>query len=314
MKKFEQSGSVEDKARSGAPRAVRTSAIIDAVSESVDEDPNTSARRRALELGLSTRSLGRILKQDLVMRPYKQQLTQELKPGDHQSRLAFAEWFLEMNAADTDFHRKIIFSDEAHFHLSGYVNTQNCRIWATENPRVIQEVPLHSTRATVWCGFWSGGVIGPFFFEQEDNEVAVSVDGPRYREMLTSFLWPKLDEHDVDDLWFQQDGASCHAANDTMALLRSKFGSRVISRRADKEWPPRSCDLSPLDYFLWGYVKDKVYAMKPKSIQELKARIITVIGEIQPDLCEKVLENYIKRIETCRDSNGGHLANIIFHS
>ena len=68
---------------------------------------------------------------------------------------------------DADFGKKIIFSDEAHFDLGGYVNRQNCCIWGTENPHVCIEKPTHPKRVTVWCGFWSTSIIGPFFFENE---------------------------------------------------------------------------------------------------------------------------------------------------
>ena len=51
--------------------------------------------------------------------------------------------------------KKIIFSDEAHFELGGYVNKKNCRIWGTENPYAYIEKPTHPKRVTVWCGFWS---------------------------------------------------------------------------------------------------------------------------------------------------------------
>ena len=63
-----------------------------------------------------------------------------------------------------EFHRKIIISDEAHIHLSGYVNKQNCRIWGSENPKIIIEKPFYPQRKTVWCSFWAGGIIGPYFF------------------------------------------------------------------------------------------------------------------------------------------------------
>ena len=53
----------------------------------------------------------------------------------------------------TFFVKKIIFSDEAHFDLGGYVNKQNCRIWGTENPHAYIEKPTHTKRVTVWCGF-----------------------------------------------------------------------------------------------------------------------------------------------------------------
>ena len=65
------------------------------------------------------------------------------------------------------WQKKIIFLDEAHFDLGGYVSRQNCRIWGTETPHAYIEKPTHTKRVTVWCGFSSGGIIGPFFFENE---------------------------------------------------------------------------------------------------------------------------------------------------
>ena len=79
-------------------------------------------------------------------------------------------------------------SDEAHFDLGGYVNMQDCRIWDSENPKMIIRKPLYPQRVTVWYGFWAGGMIGPYFFENEAR-AAVSVDGLRYRTMIYEFLW-----------------------------------------------------------------------------------------------------------------------------
>jgi len=105
---------------------------------------------------------------------------QELKPHDHPMRFRFDQWAEQRLVEDEHFYRKIIFSDEAHFHLGGYVNKQNCRIWRSENPHVIMEKPMYPQRVTVWCGFWSGGIIEPFFFENEQG-AAVIVNGERYR-------------------------------------------------------------------------------------------------------------------------------------
>ena len=80
-----------------------------------------------------------------------------------------------MHENEPEFHLKIIMSDEAHFHLGRYVNKQNCRIWGSENPKK----PLYLQRVTVWCSFWAGGIIGPYFFENEAR-AAVSVNGLRY--------------------------------------------------------------------------------------------------------------------------------------
>jgi len=125
---------------------------------------------------------------------------------------------------DEHFYRKIIFSDEAHFHLGGYVNKQNCRIWGSENPHVIMEKPMHPQL----FGMIFGGIIGPFFFENEQG-AAVTVNGERYRAMLNEFLLPKFEEEDIDDIWFQQDGAPCHTTNATIDLLRTVFENRIIT-------------------------------------------------------------------------------------
>ena len=114
-----------------------------------------------------------------------------------------------------------------------------------------QKMPMHPARVTVWCGFWSGGIIGPFFFENEEG-TAVTINDERYRAMLSKFFFKQIEEEDLDNIWFQQGGATCHTANATLNLLRPIFENRIISKRGDVNWPPRSCDLTPLDYFLWG--------------------------------------------------------------
>ena len=105
-------------------------------------------------------------------------------------------------------------------------------------------------------------------------------------------------------MWFQQDGATCHTACETMESLREKFPGRVISRNGDRNWPPRSSDLSPCDFFLWGFVKSRVYAYKPQTIPELKAEIGRVIGETEPQLCGNVIENFVKRESVPAESWG----------
>lgn len=312
INKFETKFTLMDEKTTVRRRPCRSLENIAAVRESVAENPDTSIRHRGQELNITRPTLQRILTKDLYLHAYKIQLTQEIKPRDHAQRRGFVDWVLEHHEIDADFSKKIIFSDEAHFQLNGYVNKQNCRIWGAENPRVILEKPMHPPRVTVWCAFRADGVIGPYFFQNAAGN-ALTVNGVRYREMLTEFLWPELDRIDVDDMFFQQDGATCHTALETMALLRTRFPHRVISRFGDQHWPPRSCDLTPMDYFLWGYLKDKVYENKPQTIERLKEEIQRVIAEITPQVCEKVIQNFMKRMTVCQRSRGGHLPDVVFH-
>ncbi|GFW56403.1 transposase [Trichonephila clavipes] len=113
------------------------------------------------------------------------------------------------------------------------------------------EKPLHSEKLTVWCALWAGGIIESYFFKNDEGH-NVTVNGDRYRAMITNFFHSELSNHDVQELWFQQDGATCHTARATIDLLKDTFGDRLISRFGPVNWPPRSCDLTPLDYFLWG--------------------------------------------------------------
>ncbi|GFX54633.1 transposable element Tcb2 transposase [Trichonephila clavipes] len=114
------------------------------------------------------------------------------------------------------------------------------------------------------------------------------------------------------ELWFQQDGATCPTARATIDLLKDTFGDRLISRFGPVNWPPRSCDLTPLDYFLWGYVKSLVYADEPQTLDHLEDNIRRVIADIRPQMLEKVIENWTSRLDSIRASRGSHMPEIIF--
>ena len=127
------------------------------------------------------------------------------------------------------------------------------RYWSATNPNVLLETLLHPQKVTVWCGFHAGGVIGPYFFVDEND---------RHVTVIQSI--------NINDMWFQQDGATSHTARVTSDLLEGKFGERVISRNGPVEWPLRICDLTPLDFFLWGHIKPLVYGNKPTTLDNLR--------------------------------------------
>ncbi|GFW00984.1 transposable element Tc3 transposase [Trichonephila clavipes] len=110
----------------------------------------------------------------------------------------------------------------------------------------------------------------------------------------------------------QQDGATCHTARATIDLLKDTFGDRLISRFGPVNWPPRSCDLTPLDYFLWGYVKSLVNVDKPQTLDHLEDNIRRVIADVRPQMLGKVIENRTSRFDYIRASRGSHMPEIIF--
>ncbi|GFV79321.1 uncharacterized protein TNCV_71881 [Trichonephila clavipes] len=79
--------------------------------------------------------------------------------NDHQARRRFVEWAQNEIAVVPDFHKRILFSDEAHFWLNGYINKQNCRIWSEANPQMYVETPLYPEKLTVGCALWAGGIL-----------------------------------------------------------------------------------------------------------------------------------------------------------
>ncbi|GFX07934.1 hypothetical protein TNCV_4162031 [Trichonephila clavipes] len=87
------------------------------------------------------------------------QLGLAIHQNHHQARRKFVEWAQNEIAVVPDFHKRILFSDEEHFWLNGYVNKQNCRNWSEANPQVYVETPLHPEKLTVWCALWAGGIL-----------------------------------------------------------------------------------------------------------------------------------------------------------
>ncbi|GFU81718.1 DUF4817 domain-containing protein [Trichonephila clavipes] len=120
--------------------------------------------------------------------------------------------------------------------------------------------------------------------------------------MINNFFNPELNNHDVQKLWFQQDGATCHTDRATIDLLKDTFGDCLISSFGPVNWPPRSYHLTPLDYVLRVYVKSLVYGDKPQTLDHLEDNICRVIGYIRPQMLEKVIENWTSGLDYIRAS------------
>ena len=108
--------------------------------------------------------------------------------------------------------------------------------------------------------------------------------------MLNESLFTKIEKEDIGNIWFQQDGATCHTAEATLDVLRPVFDDRIMSHRVNVVWPPRIWVLTLVDYYFCGAIKDKCYADKPETMYDLNDNICEAIGEMQLHTIGNVLK------------------------
>ena len=128
-----------------------------------------------------------------------------------------------------------------------------------------------------------------------------------YMEIFNNFV-NQLDNEELSIGYFQQDGPTSHTSHASIAEIQSFSGDRVISKGL---WPQRSPDLTPPDYFLWGYLKGTVYQNKPRTIDALKANITEGIQAVTADVLARNFQNMARRVQSCLDANGGHFQHML---
>ena len=179
------------------------------------------------------------------------------------------------------------------------MNKQNCRYWSDENPHIVVEGHTQNPqKLSVWCEILGDKIIGPFFIDGIWTDDA-------YLEMLNNLIESAIvneveNQRDLegnlnlneDLINFQQDGAPPHYGIVTRRWLDRFYPRQWIGRRGPIEWPPRSPDLTPLDFFLWGYIKSIVYKTKPASLQELWQRIIEACRNIPREIFQKARKEF----------------------
>ncbi|GFX07036.1 uncharacterized protein TNCV_1556391 [Trichonephila clavipes] len=277
----------------------------------------SSARAVSRQLGVPYSTVWNVLRKVVHFFPYKIRHNQQLMANDREKRLTFALTFLARIEVDASWPWKILWSDEVHFHLSGTVNTHNCRIWDTENPRIFQEIPLHSPKVTVWCGFTATFMLGPFFFEDTtcNGPVTCTETARRCKNMLENFVAPQMLQHQcLDSITFMQDGAPPHIGLCVQQFFRQYFtNDRVISRAFPTALPPRSPDLNPCDCWLWGYLKNLVYRGRLITLADLKGSITLHVRSISVDQIQSAFEQTLHRLQILHLEEGNHIEQHSLH-
>jgi len=200
----------------------------------------------------------------------------------------------------------ILWTDESSFNNNGIVNRHNSHYWNNNNPNWTRENNAQVRWSTnVWCGIINNQLVGPYFYDG-------TLNGQRYLDFLLNNLPELMENIPLEtraNMWFQQDGAPAHNANIVKIFLNEKFKSKWMGTQGPLKWPPRSPDLTPLDFFLWGHVKDIVYAEQSMSLADLKERITSACNKVTPEMLKLTTNSIMTRYEKCVARNGGHFEN-----
>lgn len=241
--------------------------------------------------------------------PYHIQRVQQLQQSDHARRVEFCTTMLRRSQEDPSFFDNILWTDESRFERNGVFNIHNYHSWYIENPHETRESNFQ-TRFSVnmWSGIVKGEFIGPF-------ELPARLNADAYLAFLQNDLNGLLEDVDLETrrrMILQNDGAPCHYARRVREYQNQAFPGRWIGRNGPIEWPARSPDLNPIDFFIWGYYKEIVYAREVNSEEELRQKLReseTVIRE-NSGAFRRLKVNFLRRCRLCIEV-GRHFENLI---
>lgn len=303
-----ETGKFRPKRDVGRPKIISVDQEEDVLAR-IAEDPHLSTRRLSATVGISNASVFRILKKE-KLRPYHFTPVQNLLPRDLPQRVEFSQFIRGKQSEHFNFIKNITFTDEATFTRRGVFNWRNAHIWDIENPHLPRESHFqHEFKINVWCGFLGDRLLGPY-------ELPTNLNGNSYLEFLQTDLFDELETLSLNlrrNIWFMQDGAPPHYSIAVRNYLNEQFPHRWIGRGSEFQWPPRSPDLNPLDFYFWGHMKSLVYAQAINSRQELWQQVQNAANFIrnQPNIFFKVRRSFRTRLRKCIEVNGAQFEHLL---
>jgi hypothetical protein len=302
MKRFSKNTVFHHSVKARPPNSSDEGILLNVVN-SLYNKPGSSIRTAAVETGLSHGTVHKIARNVLKLRPYRLGLAQKLTEFDKIVRVEACHRLLPILGSG----KAVIYSDEASFRTDGHVNRWNCYLWDYSRPEdFIAEADQSASRVTIWAGISTENIYGPYFFPS-------TVTAEAYQAMLSEIFLPDILQRyeTTNNIWLQQDGAPAHTASSTKELLESHFGTRVVSIGFPCEWPPRSPDLTPCDFYLWSAVSELVYANGGYSTAAaLKDALVTAFNTLRQEHMDHVqaaIMSVPQRLHECISMNGRQL-------
>lgn len=274
-----------------------------------DDNIRLSSRRASQQLQVSKSKVLRVLHKN-HRKAFHLQPVQNLHPGDAEKRLNFCQWLLNSVERTPDFHHKVLWTDEASFTRRGVVNYHNLHVWAQENPHEIRPKSFQQEfSVNVWLGVIDDTLCGPHFLPPRLNAVS-------FHEFISNNMVDILDDVNIDvrhESWIQLDGAPAHFGIVVREWLNQNYPEHWIGRLGPVAWPPRSPDITPLDFYVWGCLKDKVYAEPVATREELIARIQLACNEMRESRHQisAAVNSIIRRCRKCIEVGGEHFEQLL---
>lgn len=241
---------------------------------------------------------------------------QQLDPEDYPLRVNFAQTMLEMMRRDHDFLDRVLWTDEATFTRAGSFNTHNLHYYSIENPHVVRPTRFQiQFKYNVWAGMIGDRLIGPVILPD-------IMDTAAYTLFIRHELPRLLQEAGLNhrNIWLQQDGAPPHWGLEARAAVQRLFQNRWIGRQGRGDvgvpWPPRSPDLAPCDFFLWGRVKELVYEVEIRDAQQLRRRIFQAFNRVrnEQETIINAVRSVRRRLQLCIQRDGGYIEQRIHNN
>nr|XP_034192564.1 uncharacterized protein LOC117609914 [Osmia lignaria] len=235
---------------------------------------------------------------------YKYVPVRNLRPQDFIRRMRYSRWLLGKIEHNPSFCTYVLWTDEALFTHEGCFTTHTAHVWSDEDLHMIlPRAAQHRWSVNVWAGICGDFVVGPYILPDK-------LDGPAYNQFLQHVLPNLLEVIPLEirkNMYYQHDEAPAHYAANVRAHLNETFQDRWIGRGGPVAWPPQSPDMNPVDFYLWGHLRNEVYRQHIKSREEAVARIHAVVKTISVETLRKVQRNVASRAATCFRNQGGFI-------
>lgn len=297
-----ETGSLKNKKRVLRSRRQRDNAVLRYFEEQPEHSINDAVRDLHHSFGL----IQKILKRN-KRKPYKYTPVQELTPQQINNRFEFSQYIVGKIDEDPNFLSNILWTDVATFTTGGKFNRQNVRYWSAQNPRRFKEIQRQGRQSIhVWCGLFKDRIIGPIIFDGNLN-------GDRYYNMLHNDIHNLIQEGiEEEDFIWQQDGAPPHNVRIVTNYLNTVY-HEWFGKYGTTRWPPNSPDLTPLDTFLWGYLKTNVYRNRPRTLEEIRNRVVAWINRLNNHnyMIRNSLNNLKRRYRLCYENRGRHIEQLL---